>query len=227
MHLAFLLARVQGVANRDIKLENTLLDGSPRPLIKVRQPRFRVWQRGSTGQHACSVACCLLACTAGIAAVWCSVQTECWRHSCPTCSRCTTAPCPEQICDFGYSKHEKYQSAPGSRVGTPAYLAPEVIMTTKGKTYDGKVCWGVWWWGWRVQGGVCSNQPPLLGARFAVGSPRGQHSVHHRLCPAPAHSCSTLLAHAHTHPTHLILTLLRPTPFLTTPTRWPTSGRAA
>jgi serine/threonine-protein kinase SRK2 len=44
-----------------------------------------------------------------------------------------------QICDFGYSKHEKYQSAPGSRVGTPAYLAPEVIMTTKGKTYDGKV----------------------------------------------------------------------------------------
>lgn len=26
----------QGVANRDIKLENTLLDGSPRPLIKVR-----------------------------------------------------------------------------------------------------------------------------------------------------------------------------------------------
>lgn len=39
----------------------------------------------------------------------------------------------------GYSKHEKFQSAPGSRVGTPAYLAPEVILTTKGKTYDGKV----------------------------------------------------------------------------------------
>eukprot|EP00210_Caulerpa_lentillifera_P008396 g8008.t1 len=65
------------VANRDIKLENTLLDGSPRPLLK--------------------------------------------------------------ICDFGYSKNEKYQSAPGSRVGTPAYLAPEVILTTTGKTYDGKV----------------------------------------------------------------------------------------
>ena len=30
--------RLQGVANRDIKLENTLLDGSPRPLIKVRPP---------------------------------------------------------------------------------------------------------------------------------------------------------------------------------------------
>ena len=72
----------QGVVNRDIKLENTLLDTSPRPLVK--------------------------------------------------------------LCDFGYSKHEKFQSAPGSRVGTPAYLAPEVILTTKGKTYDGKVrgrCW--------------------------------------------------------------------------------------
>ena len=66
-----------GVANRDIKLENTLLDSSPKPLIK--------------------------------------------------------------LCDFGYSKHEKYQSAPGSRVGTPAYLAPEVIKTVKGETYDGKL----------------------------------------------------------------------------------------
>lgn len=26
---------VQGVASRDIKLENTLLDGSPRPLLKI------------------------------------------------------------------------------------------------------------------------------------------------------------------------------------------------
>jgi len=66
-----------GIANRDIKLENTLLDGGTRPLVK--------------------------------------------------------------ICDFGYSKHEKFQSAPGSRVGTPAYLAPEVILTTPGKTYDGMV----------------------------------------------------------------------------------------
>ena len=37
-------------------------------------------------------------------------------------------------------QHEKFQSEPGSRVGTPAYLAPEVILTTRGKTYDGKVC---------------------------------------------------------------------------------------
>lgn len=26
---------LQGVASRDIKLENTLLDGSPRPLLKI------------------------------------------------------------------------------------------------------------------------------------------------------------------------------------------------
>ena len=38
-----------------------------------------------------------------------------------------------------FLQHEKFQSEPGSRVGTPAYLAPEVILTTRGKTYDGKV----------------------------------------------------------------------------------------
>jgi serine/threonine-protein kinase SRK2 len=36
-------------------------------------------------------------------------------------------------------QHEKHNSAPGSRVGTPAYLAPEVILTTKGKTYNAMV----------------------------------------------------------------------------------------
>ncbi|KAK9815300.1 hypothetical protein WJX72_001264 [[Myrmecia] bisecta] len=44
-----------------------------------------------------------------------------------------------KIGDFSYSKHEKFQSAPGSRAGTPAYLAPEVIQTTRGQTYDGKI----------------------------------------------------------------------------------------
>lgn len=61
-------------------------------------------------------------------------------------------------------QHEKFQSAPGSRVGTPAYLAPEVIMTTKGQTYDGKVC-----------------APPLLLAPMAP----------HPTC-MPACLCSTL-----------------------------------
>eukprot|EP01023_Acetabularia_acetabulum_P065365 TRINITY_DN8646_c0_g2_i1.p1 TRINITY_DN8646_c0_g2~~TRINITY_DN8646_c0_g2_i1.p1 ORF type:complete len:357 (+),score=52.62 TRINITY_DN8646_c0_g2_i1:350-1420(+) len=66
-----------GVISRDIKLENTLLDHSPRPLLK--------------------------------------------------------------LCDFGYSKHEYYHSAASSRVGTPAYLAPEVILSTGPRTYDGKM----------------------------------------------------------------------------------------
>ena len=43
------------------------------------------------------------------------------------------------LTDHSRLQHEKFHSAPGSRVGTPAYLAPEVIMTTKGQTYDGKV----------------------------------------------------------------------------------------
>ena len=70
-----------GVVNRDIKLENALLDSSEWPVLK--------------------------------------------------------------ICDFGFSKHEMLNSAPDSRVGTPAYFAPEVVQTRKGKTYDGKMA-DVW-----------------------------------------------------------------------------------
>jgi serine/threonine protein kinase len=33
--VALLLPHHQGVVNRDIKLENTLLDSSPRPLVKI------------------------------------------------------------------------------------------------------------------------------------------------------------------------------------------------
>jgi serine/threonine protein kinase len=73
----------QGVANRDIKLENSLLDGSLRPLVK--------------------------------------------------------------LADFGCSKDENFHSAPGSCVGTPAYLAPEVMGNTTGQPYDGKVRWMDGW----------------------------------------------------------------------------------
>lgn len=55
---------LQGVCHRDLKLENTLLDGSPAPRVK--------------------------------------------------------------ICDFGYSK-SALDSQPKSTVGTPAYIAPEVL----------------------------------------------------------------------------------------------------
>ncbi|CAN1278364.1 Serine/threonine-protein kinase SRK2E [Linum perenne] len=62
------------VCHRDLKLENTLLDGSPAPRLK--------------------------------------------------------------ICDFGYSKSSVLHSQPKSTVGTPAYIAPEVLLK---KEYDGKV----------------------------------------------------------------------------------------
>lgn len=62
------------VCHRDLKLENTLLDGSPAPRLK--------------------------------------------------------------ICDFGYSKSSVLHSQPNSTVGTPAYIAPEVLLRQE---YDGKV----------------------------------------------------------------------------------------
>ncbi|KAG8497939.1 hypothetical protein CXB51_006949 [Gossypium anomalum] len=64
------------VCHRDLKLENTLLDGSPAPRLK--------------------------------------------------------------ICDFGYSKSSVLHSQPKSTVGTPAYIAPEVLLK---KEYDGKLQW--------------------------------------------------------------------------------------
>ncbi|KAG6403373.1 hypothetical protein SASPL_135591 [Salvia splendens] len=61
------------ICHRDLKLENTLLDDSPSPRLK--------------------------------------------------------------ICDFGYSKSSVFHSQPKSTVGTPAYIAPEVLSR---KEYDGK-----------------------------------------------------------------------------------------
>ncbi|KAK6775114.1 hypothetical protein RDI58_026115 [Solanum bulbocastanum] len=66
------------ICHRDLKLENTLLDGSSKPRLK--------------------------------------------------------------ICDFGYSKSSVLHSQPKSTVGTPAYVAPEVLSR---KEYDGKLA-DVW-----------------------------------------------------------------------------------
>eukprot|EP00252_Welwitschia_mirabilis_P019830 TRINITY_DN4697_c0_g1_i9.p1 TRINITY_DN4697_c0_g1~~TRINITY_DN4697_c0_g1_i9.p1 ORF type:complete len:285 (-),score=20.97 TRINITY_DN4697_c0_g1_i9:590-1444(-) len=66
------------ICHRDLKLENTLLDGGPAPRLK--------------------------------------------------------------ICDFGYSKSSVLHSKPKSTVGTPAYIAPEVLSR---KEYDGKLA-DVW-----------------------------------------------------------------------------------
>eukprot|EP01025_Chloroclados_australasicus_P068754 TRINITY_DN9580_c0_g1_i1.p1 TRINITY_DN9580_c0_g1~~TRINITY_DN9580_c0_g1_i1.p1 ORF type:complete len:355 (+),score=52.61 TRINITY_DN9580_c0_g1_i1:148-1212(+) len=43
-----------------------------------------------------------------------------------------------KLCDFGYSKHEDYDSAPSSRVGSLPYASPEVILARPGDQYDGK-----------------------------------------------------------------------------------------
>ncbi|XP_042973531.1 serine/threonine-protein kinase SRK2A isoform X1 [Carya illinoinensis] len=69
----FFLFILQQICHRDLKLENTLLDGSPAPRLK--------------------------------------------------------------ICDFGYSKSSILHSRPKSTVGTPAYIAPEVLSR---REYDGK-----------------------------------------------------------------------------------------
>ncbi|OAY57581.1 serine/threonine-protein kinase SAPK2 isoform X1 [Manihot esculenta] len=66
------------ICHRDLKLENTLLDGSAAPRVK--------------------------------------------------------------ICDFGYSKSSVFHSQPKSTVGTPAYIAPEILSK---KEYDGKIA-DVW-----------------------------------------------------------------------------------
>ncbi|KAJ1391737.1 Serine/threonine-protein kinase, active site [Sesbania bispinosa] len=66
------------ICHRDLKLENTLLDGNPAPRLK--------------------------------------------------------------ICDFGFSKSALLHSQPKSTVGTPAYIAPEVLSR---KEYDGKIA-DVW-----------------------------------------------------------------------------------
>nr|XP_034916696.1 serine/threonine-protein kinase SAPK2-like isoform X3 [Populus alba] len=69
---------LQQICHRDLKLENTLLDGNTVPRVK--------------------------------------------------------------ICDFGYSKSAVLHSQPKSTVGTPAYIAPEVLSK---KEYDGKIA-DVW-----------------------------------------------------------------------------------
>ena len=52
-----------------------------------------------------------------------------------------------QLADFGFSKDPKQQSEAKTRVGTPAYLAPEVIAAQPGKSYNAEVRWGGGRWG--------------------------------------------------------------------------------
>ena len=83
----------KGVAHRDLKLENALLDGGAVPRLK--------------------------------------------------------------ICDFGYSKNAFIDSDPKSTVGTPAYIAPEVL---ERKAYDGKTA-DVWSCGVTLFVMLCGRYP--------------------------------------------------------------------
>jgi len=61
-----------------------------------------------------------------------------------------------KICDFGYSKHSLIDSAPKSAVGTPAYIAPEVLK--RQGQYDGKAA-DVWSCGVTLYVMLCGRYP--------------------------------------------------------------------
>lgn len=131
----------KGIQNRDIKLENILLDGTkPRPLVK--------------------------------------------------------------ICDFGYSKNDNFDSIAKSAVGTPEYIAPEVLTE---QTYDGKTA-DVWSCGvmlyvmltgsypFEADGGEDDTQrvkkmlPRMLSGKFKLPrnvSPEGIDLLTRMLNPSP------------------------------------------
>ena len=44
-------------------------------------------------------------------------------------------PAPLQVIDFGFAKSAEMDSLPGTTVGTPAYVAPEVLSS---REYDGQ-----------------------------------------------------------------------------------------
>jgi len=175
--------RLQGVANRDIKLENTLLDDSERPLLKICDFGYSKARPAQSHRGAPGAPAGLLPGTPGsrpaislhaqafqpgrdlhawLSEVTGHMQAHARRSPCPALLRKSpsltfsvsmswettvgmrTEVLPNAVpwtdsATHACVQHEKYQSAPGSRVGTPAYLAPEVILTTKGKKYDGKV----------------------------------------------------------------------------------------
>ena len=72
-----------------------------------------------------------------------------------------------KICDFGYSKHLAWDSQPNARVGTPSYVAPEVLLGTEG--YDGSIAdmWSVGVLLFVMLAGIV--QPPNSSSAFVTG----------------------------------------------------------
>ena len=70
-----------------------------------------------------------------------------------------------QLADFGFSKDADQHSAPNSRVGTPAYLAPEVARLGPGQKYDGQVG--------RQFDSLSSLPCPAVGQKYSAGTADG------------------------------------------------------
>ena len=70
----------------------------------------------------------------------CSLRSQSCVRPHPSCvPPSSLLPSSFQLADFGFSKDHDMHSAPTSRVGTPAYLAPEVINSRPGQAYDSQV----------------------------------------------------------------------------------------
>jgi serine/threonine-protein kinase SRK2 len=63
-----------------------------------------------------------------------------------------------KLCDFGFSKDRNYHSATTTRVGTPAYLAPEVVKSGNRNSYDGAAA-DLWSLGVLLYVMVCGAYP--------------------------------------------------------------------
>ena len=87
-----------------------------------------------------------------------------------------------KLSDFGFSKDEEMHSAPQTRLGTPMYIAPEVLRNKIGGYYDGKKC-DVWGAG-VVLHVMLTGQYPFLSVQFSssdVNSFEGQHEMMTRI----------------------------------------------
>ena len=87
-----------------------------------------------------------------------------------------------KLSDFGFSKDETAHSPPATRLGTPMYIAPEVLKNKEGSTYDGKKS-DIWSAG-VVLHVMLTGQYPFLAMQFDssdVKTFEGQHEMMSRI----------------------------------------------